>query len=130
MSIYNEVKFGKEAREEIYKGAKIVANAVASSLGPNGKCGLIEGFNGISYTVTKDGVSLAKAVGKLKNQYQNIGANCIKNIAGETAKTGDGTTTASVLGLAMLENGNKYLRKNVKPSELKKCIDCATKMAI
>lgn len=130
MSIYNEVKFGKEAREEIYKGAKIVANGVASTLGPNGRNSLIEGFNGTSYIITKDGVSVAKAVGKLKNQYQNIGANCIKNIAGETAKTGDGTTTASVLGLAMLENGNKYLRKNVKPSELKKGIDCATKMAI
>ena len=130
MSIHNEVKFGKDAQDDIYKGARIVAKAVASSLGPNGKCGIIEGFNGTSYTVTKDGVSIAKAVGKLKNQYQNIGANLMKNIASESAKVGDGTTTASVLGLAMLENGRKYLASGVKPSDLKKGIDVATKMAV
>ena len=49
MSIYNEVKFGKEAQDEIYEGAKIVGRAVASSLGPNGKTALIEGFGGNSY---------------------------------------------------------------------------------
>ena len=81
MSIYNEVKFGKEAQDEIYEGAKIVGRAVASSLGPNGKTALIEGFGGNSYIITKDGVSIAKAVGKLKNRYQNIGGNLIKNIA-------------------------------------------------
>lgn len=130
MPIYNEVKFKNEAQNDIYEGAKIVANAVTSSLGPNGKCGIIEGYNGTSYTVTKDGVSIAKAVGKLKNPYQNIGANLIKNIASETAKTGDGTTSATVLGLAMLENGRKYLASGVKPSDLKKGIDCATKLAV
>ena len=72
MSIYNDVKFGEDAQNEIYQGAKIVANAVASTLGPNGRLGIIEGFNGTNYTITKDGVSVAKAVGKLKNQYQNI----------------------------------------------------------
>ena len=130
MPIYNEVKFGNEAQDDIYEGAKIVAKAVASSLGPNGKCGIIDGFNGTSYTVTKDGVSIAKAVGKLKNQYQNIGANLVKNIASETAKTGDGTTTSAVLGIAMLANGRKYLASGVKPSDLKKGIECATKMAV
>ena len=58
MSIYNEVKFGKEAQDEIYEGAKIVANAVASTLGPNGRTSIIEGFNGMNYTITKDGVSV------------------------------------------------------------------------
>ena len=130
MSIYNEVKFGKEAREEIYKGAKIVASAVASSLGPNGRLALIEGFNGTSYTETKDGVSIAKAVGKLENPYQNIGANIMKNIANETAKVGDGTSSSNVLALSMLEKGHKYLNRGVKASELKKGIDCATKLAI
>ena len=128
--MYNEVKFGKNAQDSIYEGAKIVAKAVGSSLGPNGKCGIIEGYNGIGYTITKDGVSLAKAVSKLKDSYENIGANVIKNIASETAKTGDGTTTASVLGLAMLEEGRKYLASGVKASDLKKGIDCATKLAI
>ena len=130
MSMYNEVKFGKEAQDEIYEGAKIVAKTVASSLGPNGKCGLIEGYNGTNYTVTKDGVSLAKAVAKLQNPYQNIGANVIKNIANATAKTGDGTSTASVLGLAMLEEGRKYVASGVKTSDLKKGIECATKLAV
>ena len=128
--MYNEVKFGKEAQDEIYEGAKIVAKTVASSLGPNGKCGLIEGYNGTNYTVTKDGVSLAKAVAKLQNPYQNIGANVIKNIANATAKTGDGTSTASVLGLAMLEEGRKYVASGVKTSDLKKGIECATKLAV
>lgn len=130
MSIYNEIKFGKEAQDEIFEGARIVAKAVASTLGPNGRTSIIDGFNGTNYIITKDGVSVAKAVGKLKNQYQNIGANVIKNIASETAKTGDGTSTASVLGLSMIENGRKYLASGVKQSDLKKGIDCATKMAI
>lgn len=130
MSIYNEVKFGQDAQTDIYEGAKVVATAVASSLGPNGKFGIIEGFNGTSYSVTKDGVSIAKAVGKLKNKYQNIGANIMKNIASETAKVGDGTTTSSILGLSMLENGRKYLASGVKASDLKKGIDIATKMAV
>ncbi len=128
--MYNEVKFGKNAQDEIYEGAKIVAKTVASSLGPQGKCGIIEGFNGTNYTVTKDGVSLAKAVSKLKNPYQNIGANVIKNIANETAKTGDGTSTASVLGLSMLEEGRKYIASGVRAIDLKKGIECATKLAI
>ena len=129
-NLYNEVKFGKDAQDKIYEGAKVVAKTVASSLGPNGKCGVIEGFNGIGYTVTKDGVSLAKAVSKLKDPYENIGANIIKNIAGETAKTGDGTSTSSVLGLAMLEEGRKYLASGVRPYDLKKGIDVATKIAV
>ena len=129
-NMYNEVKFGKEAQDEIYEGAKIVAKTVASSLGPNGKCGIIEGYNGMGYIVTKDGVSLGKAVGKLKNPYQNIGANVIKNIASETAKCGDGTSTSSVLGFAMLEEGRKYLASGIKPIDLKKGIECATKLAI
>ena len=130
MSMYNEVKFGKNAQDEIYEGAKIVAKTVGSSLGPNGKCGIIEGYNGIGYTVTKDGVSLAKAITKLQNSYQNIGANVIKNIANATAKTGDGTSTASVLGLAMLEEGRKYLASGVNQADLKKGIECATKLAV
>ena len=127
---YNEVKFGKDAQDSIYEGAKIVANAVGSSLGPNGKCAIIEGFGGNSYVVTKDGVSIAKAVGKLKNQYQNIGANIMKNIASETAKVGDGTTSSTILGLSMLEEGRKYLASGVKQSDLKKGIDYATKLAV
>lgn len=128
--MYNEVKFGKNAQDEIYEGAKIVADTVASSLGPNGKLGIIEGFQGIGYTITKDGVSLAKAVSKLENQYQNIGANCMKNIASATAKVGDGTSTATVLGFSMLSEGRKYLASGVKKNDFKKGIDIATKMAI
>lgn len=128
--MHNEVKFGKEAQELIYEGAKIVARAVGSSLGPNGKLGIIDGYNGINYSVTKDGVSLAKAVGRLKNNYQNIGANMMRNIANETAKVGDGTSTSTVLGFAMLDEGRKYIASGVKPYDLKKGIDCATKLAI
>ena len=130
MSIYNDVKFGKEAQDEIYRGAKLVADSVASTLGPNGHCSIIDGFNNMNYTITKDGVSVAKAISKLKNSYQNIGANVIKNIASETAKCGDGTSTSSVLGLAMLEEGRKYLASGIKPIDLKKGIECATKLAV
>lgn len=129
-NMYNDVKFGKDAKDKIYEGAKIVAKAVGSSLGPNGKCGIIEGYNGMGYTITKDGVSLAKAVGKLKNPYENIGANLMKNIANETAKVGDGTSTSTVLGFNMLEEGRKYLASGVKAYDLKKGIDCATKLTI
>lgn len=129
-NVYNEVKFGKDAQDSIYEGAKIVAKAVGSSLGPNGNCGIIEGYNGIGYTITKDGVSLAKAVGKLKDPYENIGANLMKNIASETAKVGDGTSTSTVLGFNMLEEGRKYLASGIKAYDLKKGIECATKLAV
>ena len=129
-NMYNEVKFGKNAQDEIYEGAKIVANAVSSSLGPNGKLAIFEGFNGTNYTVTKDGVSIAKAISKLKNHYQNIGASLIKNIASSMNLAGDGSTTASTLGFSMLEEGRKYLASGVKQNDLKKGIECATKIAI
>lgn len=128
--MYNEVKFGKNAQDEIYEGAKIVANAVSSSLGPNGKLAIFEGFNGTNYTVTKDGVSIAKEISKLKNHYQNIGASLIKNIASSMNLAGDGSTTASTLGFSMLEEGRKYLASGVKQNDLKKGIECATKIAI
>ena len=129
-NMYNEVKFGKDAQDSIYEGAKIVAKAVGSSLGPNGNCGIVEGYNGIGYTITKDGVSLAKAVAKLKDPYENIGANLMKNIASETAKVGDGTSTSTVLGFNMLEEGRKYLASGIKAYDLKKGIECATKLAV
>lgn len=130
MAIYNEVKFGKEAQDEIYKGAKIVADAVASSLGPNGKCAFIDGFNSTSYKITKDGVSIAKSIAQLKNKYQNLGANIIKSVSSEGGKQGDGSSTTVVLGFSMLEEGRKYLASGMKSFDLKKGIDIATKMAV
>ena len=131
MASYNKVTFGKEALDKVYNGAEIVAKSVATSLGPDGKCALIEGFGGNNFTVTKDGVSIAKAIAKLEDPVENMGANLVKRIAelsGDNA--GDGTSTASILGLSMLSEGRKYLASGVKTSDLKKGIDCATNLAI
>ena len=131
MVSYNKVTLGKEALDKVYKGAEVVAKAVATSLGPDGKCALIEGFGGNNFTVTKDGVSIAKAIAKLEDPIENMGANLVKRIAelsGDNA--GDGTSSASVLGLSMLTEGRKYLASGVKTSDLKKGIDCATNLAV
>lgn len=128
---YNKVTFGKEALDKVYKGAETVAKSVATSLGPDGKCALIEGFGGNNFTVTKDGVSIARAIAKLEDPIENMGANLVKRIAELSGNNaGDGTSTASVLGLSMLSEGRKYLASGIRTADLKKGIDTATKLAV
>lgn len=117
---------GKEAREGLVKGINTVADAVVSTLGPNGRNVI---FNK-EYSIhsTKDGVSVAKSIDKLENPVEDLGANLIKQASIKTAdKAGDGTTTSTLLAQIMVNEGVKYLNMGSNATDLKKGIELATK---
>lgn len=90
-----KVLFGDDARARIVTGVNILADAVKVTLGPKGRNVVLERAFG-SPTVTKDGVSVAKEI-ELKDKYENIGAQLVKEVASRTSdNAGDGTTTAGV----------------------------------
>lgn len=112
-----ELHFSQEAREKLIKGVNILNKAVASTLGPKGRNVVIESDYGTPH-VTKDGVTVAKAV-TLADPVENLGAQIIKQAAAKTvAKAGDGTTTATVLAAAMVNEGNRYIQAGVPPIDV------------
>src|SRR5579863_5836073 len=101
-----QVIFAEEARKQLFKGLKIAADAVGCTLGPRGKTVIIQRADK-SPLVSKDGVTVSKSI-KLKDPVQRMGADLIKEAASQTNDVaGDGTTTATVLTLAMVEEGLK-----------------------
>lgn len=111
--------FGNEARQSILNGMVKLESAVASTLGPKGHTVIID--NGtIHPVVTKDGVTVARAV-EFKNRYENLGANLVKEAARKTEKTaGDGTTTSTVLLTALCKAGNDLVNLNFDANDIKK----------
>jgi len=117
-----EVKFGIEAREKMVRGVNILADAVKVTLGPKGRNVVLERSFG-SPIVTKDGVSVAKEI-ELKDKFENMGAQMVKEVASKTADVaGDGTTTATVLAQAIVKEGMKYVAAGMNPMDLKRGID-------
>jgi chaperonin GroEL len=117
--IYNE-----EARKRLKDGVNKLANAVKVTLGPKGRNVVIEQEYGSPH-ITKDGVTVAKAV-YLDDPYENIGAELVKNVASKTGTdAGDGTTTATVLAQAIVNEGLKNVTAGANPVEIKKGIDKA-----
>jgi len=113
---------GPSLQEKILKGADILADNVASTLGPRGRNVILhqKGFNPI---ITKDGVTISKFV-SLEDPFENAGAQIIKQAAARTAdECGDGTTTSTVLARAVLREAQKYIVAGSSPVEMKKGMD-------
>ena len=119
-----EIKFNIQAREELKKGVDELADAVKVTLGPKGRNVIIEKKFGAPH-ITKDGVTVAKEI-ELEDQFQNMGAQLVKEVASKTGDdAGDGTTTATVLAQAIVNVGLKNVAAGANPMDLKRGIDKA-----
>ncbi|SIT14717.1 chaperonin GroEL [Insolitispirillum peregrinum] len=119
-----DVKFSTDARDRLLKGVDILANAVKVTLGPKGRNVVIEKSFGAP-RITKDGVSVAKEI-ELKDKFENMGAQMIKEVASKTADlAGDGTTTSTVLAQSIVREGVKAVAAGMNPMDLKRGIDMA-----
>ncbi len=124
-----EVKFGDDARSLMANGVNILANAVKATLGPKGRNAVLDKSFGAP-TITKDGVSVAKEI-ELENKFENMGAQMVKEVASQTSDVaGDGTTTATVLAQAIVNEGLKSVAAGMNPMDLKRGIDLAVIKAV
>ena len=119
-----EVRFSDDARQRMFRGVNVLANAVKATLGPKGRNAVLEKSYGAP-TVTKDGVSVAKEI-ELKDKFENMGAQMVKEVASNTSdEAGDGTTTATLLAQAIMREGLKAVSSGRNPMDLKRGIDKA-----
>ena len=124
-----EVRFSDDARQKMFAGVNILANAVKVTLGPKGRNVVLDKSFGAP-TVTKDGVSVAKEI-ELEDKFENMGAQMVKEVASQTSDVaGDGTTTATVLAQAILREGLKSVAAGMNPMDLKRGIDKATQAIV
>lgn len=125
--MYKEIKFSKDAQEKIEKGVKTLADAVKVTLGPKGRNVIIENKDGLPH-ITKDGVTVAKAI-NLQDQYENIGAQLVREVAIKTVnEAGDGTSTSTVLTDAIFRKGLELIKKHrINPILFKRKFDVIVK---
>ncbi len=123
------VKFNTDARDKMLKGVNVLADAVKVTLGPKGRNVVIQKSFGAPRS-TKDGVSVAKEI-ELEDAFENMGAQMIREVASKTNdKAGDGTTTATVLAQAIVQEGLKAVAAGMNPMDLKRGIDKAVGLVI
>jgi chaperonin GroEL len=124
-----ELKFREEARNAMLQGVDTLANAVRVTLGPKGR-NVVLGKKFGSPVVTKDGVTVAKEI-ELKDKYENMGAQMVREVAVKTNdKAGDGTTTATVLAQAIFREGVKNVAAGANPMSLQRGIQLATDQVV
>ncbi|MCO5146546.1 MAG: chaperonin GroEL [Aquamicrobium sp.] len=119
-----DVKFSRDARERMLRGVNILADAVKVTLGPKGRNVVIDKSFGAP-RITKDGVTVAKEI-ELEDKFENMGAQLVREVASKTNDiAGDGTTTATVLAQAIVQEGHKAVAAGMNPMDLKRGIDIA-----
>jgi chaperonin GroEL len=124
-----ELKFREEARNAMLQGVDVLANAVRVTLGPKGR-NVVLGKRFGSPVITKDGVTVAKEI-ELRDKYQNMGAQMVREVAVKTNdKAGDGTTTATVLAQAIFREGVKNVAAGANPMSLQRGIQLATDQVV
>ncbi len=124
-----QMVFSEDARTAILKGVNQLSNAVKATLGPKGRNAVIEKKFGAP-TITKDGVTVAKEV-ELKDPYENMGAQLVKEVASKTSDVaGDGTTTATVLAQAIFREGVKSVSAGANAMDIKRGIDKAVEVVL
>ena len=123
------VNFNTDARDKMLRGVNVLANAVKVTLGPKGRNVVIQKSFGAPRS-TKDGVSVAKEI-ELEDAFENMGAQMIREVASKTNdKAGDGTTTATVLAQAIVQEGLKAVAAGMNPMDLKRGIDKAVGLVL
>ena len=124
-----DVRFHDNARNRMVAGVNILADAVKLTLGPKGRNVMLERSFGAP-TITKDGVSVAKEI-ELQDKFENMGAQLVREVASKTSDVaGDGTTTATVLAQAIVQEGMKYVAAGMNPMDLKRGIDQAVNATV
>jgi chaperonin GroEL len=124
-----QLLYSDAARAAILKGVNQLADAVKATLGPKGRNAILDKKFGAP-TITKDGVTVAKEI-ELKNPYENMGAQLVREVASKTSDVaGDGTTTATVLAQAIYREGAKNITAGGNPMEIKRGIDKAVEAVV
>jgi chaperonin GroEL len=124
-----QILYSDAARAAILKGVNQLADAVKATLGPKGRNAILDKKFGAP-TITKDGVTVAKEI-ELKNPYENMGAQLVREVASKTSDVaGDGTTTATVLAQAIYREGAKNITAGGNPMEIKRGIDRSVELVV
>ena len=114
-----EVSFAEDGRKKMKNGVEALADAVQVTLGPKGRNVAIDQSFGAP-KITKDGVTVAKSI-EFNDKYMNMGAQLLKDVASKTSdEAGDGTTTATVLGRALISAGFKVVAAGMNPMDLQR----------
>ena len=123
------IHFNSDARRRLQQGVDILADTVKVTLGPKGRNVVLERLTGAP-TITNDGVTIAREI-ELSDQFQNMGAQLVREVASRTSDlTGDGTTTATLLAQSLIREGMRVLDEGVNPMQLRRGMEDAVALVV